>query len=97
MKQDEAIAVAQRFVIDRHLPVGKVNDVQHTPAGEYARWSLDLGHGDWLISFHYVGPLAPAHPKVTLRSDVGWLLCVLVNDVSGEAELWQDYRDEGRN
>jgi hypothetical protein len=94
MTRVEAIAVAKRFVSVHHLPVGKVADAQHTTAEEYTGCGLDLGHGDWLVSFHYVGSVAPSHPKVTLRMDVGWLLCVQVNDMSAQAELWQDYRDE---
>jgi hypothetical protein len=96
MTCDQAVAVATRFASEHHLPIGKLADARHTPAAEYTRWGLDRGHGGWLVMFHYVGPLTPTHPKVTLRMDVGWLLCVLVNDVTGEAELWQDYRDEQR-
>lgn len=96
MTRDEAVGIATRFASEHRLPIGKLADTRHWPAGEYAKLGVNPGHGDWKIMFHYVGPLTPPHPKVTLRMDVGWLLCVLINDLTGEAELWQDYRDEQR-
>ena len=78
------IAIASQFASEHKLPIGKLVDAHHTPAIEYEKLGVNPGHGNWLVCFHYVGPLTPPHPKVTLRMDVGWLLCVLINDVTGE-------------
>jgi len=94
MTLDEAIVIAKSFADEHELPIGKLAEARHMSAEEYARMGLNCKYGEWLIMYHYIGPLTPPHPKVTLRMDVGWLLCVLINDRTGEAELWQDYRDE---
>jgi len=90
IKQDEAITIATSFANELDLPIGQVAKARHVSAEENARRGDPRTYGEWLIMFHYVGSLTPPHPKVTLRMDVGWLLCVLVNAVTGEAEMWED-------
>jgi len=92
LTQNEAIVIASRFAIGYGMPIGLVAKAEYRWVGASTR--MDCGSGEWLIRFHYVGPLTPPDPKVTLCKDVGWVMCVLINDRTGEAELWQDYRDE---
>src|SRR5262245_5305532 len=94
MTRDEAIVIAKSFADEHELPIGKLAEARHMSAEGYARMRLNCRYGEWLISFHYIGSLTQPHPKVKLRMDVGWLLCVLINDVTGEVALGQDYRGE---
>jgi len=87
ISEPEAKAIAQKLVQDERVEVGAICRITHHAREDYpekARRGLD--HGNWLVSFAYIGrPITDAEKRI--RPALGSPTTVVINDETGAAEF----------